>query len=102
MAQSVTLTTITNGQRSLRIGGAIVSSDWGAGAAIYTVPAGKRLILKTRSTLVPADQANTFEFTGANLTEVEMSYVLSGGIILKSNGNQGVRNYATGFLEDDI
>jgi hypothetical protein len=102
MAQSVTLVSESS-NRFLRIAGTLVASAWANGAVIYTVPAGKRLVVKTNIQIswqgTPA--APHFLFNNVQTQPYELSYVLSAGVRIVEQ-NSGGSGYFTGFLEDDI
>jgi len=101
-SQSVTLLyNGTQANRTLRVGGTLVASNWAEFTTIYTVPSGKRLIIKARQD-VAASNDGTDQVTLAVTTAVAvaMTLVLSAGTILRTSGASPF--VATGFLEDDL
>jgi hypothetical protein len=101
-SQSVTLMhALTQSHRTLRIGGTLIASNWADHATIYTVPVGKRLVLKGGEELLPTIYvADTVELSNFAGTAVATTLVLSAGTIIKTTGNGGF--IASGFLEDDV
>jgi len=101
-SQSVTILNHgTQANRTFRIAGTLIASNWADSATIYTVPSGKRLILKgalaTTSTVSGTDQVALNGAASAN--ETALTLVLTANVIVKALGTAFI---ATGFLEDDV
>lgn len=89
--------------RVLNIGGTVSNQNWADGALVYTVPVGKRLVLKGQIGVTPSFSGGNHRITlgASSAPNIEQTFVLPPGMRLyhDSAANQVV---ATGFLEDDI
>ena len=103
-SESVTLShSSTQAFRTLRIKGSLIASNWADNAPLYTVPAGKRLVLKgsrdVNSVITAADTVRIYAIEPTSPLQT-LTLVLTAGTNLIT---EGARNFlATGFLEDDV
>lgn len=102
MAQSFTLLCHnTQAARTLRIGGTLVASNWANDTTIYTVPSGKRLVVKggTDTTLDNTDAVDIVAFQ-SEPDKNNLTVVLGAGTKIQTHG--GGSFWASGYLEDDV
>lgn len=95
------LDSTTQAWRSLRIKGALIASNWADGAIIYTVPDGKRLVLKGSLNIkVVTTAADTVRLYSLIVTPPypTLTLVLTAGTKITTE----VGPVVTGFLEDDV
>lgn len=102
MAQSFTLLChSTQANRTLRIGGTLVASNWAHDTTIYTVPSGKRLVVKggKDTTVDNTDAVDIVSFQSESGKNT-VTMVLGAGTKIQTHG--GSSFWATGYLEDDV